>query len=411
MNLVYRFAIRYLFAKKSHNVINIISAISAAGMAIGTAALVIIMSVYNGFDSLVKDSLGNIEPDILVSPAEGKVFDPEQDAFDWAYSQDEVLNMCSVLEENVFINYDGHSGVIKAKGVDQVYEEESPLKDHMKDGRFTLHRGDVPLAVVGAKTAYTMNISPRFVAPIEIYFPARNRRISLANPAASIEMVKVFPAGVFSVNADVDGSLMLVPIETMRELLDYDNQVSSIEIRIAPEAGSKGLRKVIRGLRERLGPGFLVQDRFEQNSALYKMMRYEKSAIFLILIFIIVIIAFSVFGSLSMLIIEKKGDIATLRSMGAQESLIRRIFITEGSLISLLGMAAGLVAGAAFAIMQQKIGFIKMPGGFAAASYPVILEWTDILAAAVSVLAIGLVMSIIPVKMNIRKVQGGANEQ
>ena len=136
MNLPLRFAVRYLFAKKSHNVINIISAISAVGMATGTAALIIIMSVYNGFDSLVKDSLGNIEPDILVTPAEGKVFVPDSPAFDWAYDQEEVLNMCSVLEENVFINYDGHNGVIKAKGADKVYEEESPLKDHLKDGKF-----------------------------------------------------------------------------------------------------------------------------------------------------------------------------------------------------------------------------------------------------------------------------------
>ena len=225
MNLPLRFAVRYLFAKKSHNVINIISAISAVGMATGTAALIIIMSVYNGFDSLVKDSLGNIEPDILVTPAEGKVFVPDSQAFDWAYDQEEVLNMCSVLEENVFINYDGHNGVIKAKGADKVYEEESPLKDHLKDGKFTLHRGEVPLAVVGAKTAYTMNISPRFVAPIEIYFPARDRKISMSNPAASIEMVKVFPAGIFSVNAQVDAGLMIVPLETMRELLGYDDEV------------------------------------------------------------------------------------------------------------------------------------------------------------------------------------------
>lgn len=402
MNLVSRFAIRYLFAKKSHNVINIISAISVAGMAIGTAALIMIMSVYNGFDSLVKDSLGNIEPDILVSPAEGKVFSPVQPAFDWAYSQDEVLNMSSVLEENVFINYDGHSGIVKAKGVDNVYEEESPLKDHIKDGKFALYRGDVPLAVVGAKTAYTMDISPRFVAPIEIYFPARDRNISLANPAAALEMVKVYPAGIFSVNAEVDASLMIVPIATMRELLDYRDEVSAIEIRIAPEAGTKGLKKIMRGLEERLGQDFLVQDRFRQNTALYKMMRYEKYAIFLILTFIIVIISFSIFGSLSMLIIEKRGDIATLRSMGAPERLIKRIFVSEGFLISLSGMAAGMAAGVVSVILQQHFGFIRMPGGFTAQAYPVILEWTDMVMTCAVVLAAGLMMSIIPVKINIK---------
>ncbi len=403
MSLVYRFAVRYLFAKKSHNVINIISAISAAGMAIGTAALIIILSVYNGFDSLVKDSLGNIEPDILISPARGKVFVPDQGALDWAYEQDEVLNMSSVLEENVFINYDGRSGIIKAKGVDNVYEEESPLKDHIKDGQFTLHRGEVPLAVVGAKTAYSMGISPRFVAPIEMYFPARDRRISLTNPVSALEMEKVYPAGVFSVNAEVDASLMLVPIESMRELLGYDNEVSSIEIRIVPGYGNKGLSKIIRGLKERLGTDFTVRDRFEQNTALYKMMRYEKAAIFIILIFIIIIIAFSVFGSLSMLIIEKRGDILTLRSLGMPEKTIRRIFIVEGWMISILGLAIGLCAGICFALLQRHFGFIKMPGGFAMAAYPVILEWKDVIVTSLCVTLIGLVMSAIPVKTSIKE--------
>lgn len=218
------------------------------------------------------------------------------------------------------------------------------------------------MAVIGAKTAYSMDMNPRFVAPIEIYYPARDRRISLANPAASIEMVKVYLAGVFSVNAEVDANLMIVPIETMRELLDYKDEVSDIEIRIAPEYGEKGVRKIIDGLKERLGDGYLVRDRFQQNPALYKMMQYEKAAIFLILIFIIVIIAFSIFGCLSMLIIEKKNDIATLRSLGAQDGLINRIFITEGWFISLAGLVVGLVVGIGFALLQQHFGFIKMPG-------------------------------------------------
>lgn len=403
MNLSLRFALRYLFARKSHNVINIISAISAVGMATGTAALIIIMSIYNGFDGLVRDSLGNIEPDILITPSEGKVFVPDSPAFDWAYSQDEVLNMCSVLEENVFLNYDGHSGIVKAKGVDKVYEEESPLRDHIRSGKFSLHKGDVPLAVVGAGAAASMDISPRFVAPIEMYFPARDRNISLTNPAASLEMVKVFPSGVFSVNADVDASLMIVPIETMRELLEYDDEVSAIEIRVNPAYGEKAVVKIIRGMQERLGPGYKVRDRFRQNEALYKMMRYEKAAIFLILVFIIIIIAFSVFGSLSMLIIEKKEDIGTLRSLGAPDNLIDRIFITEGWLISLLGLVAGTIIGTGFALLQQQFGFIKMPGGFASPAYPVILQWGDIVLTAICVTAIGLLMAYIPVKTNIKR--------
>ena len=401
MNLPLRFAVRYLFARKSHNVINIISAISSAGIAVGTAALIIIMSVYNGFDGLVRDSLGNVEPDILITPAEGKVFVPDSPAFDWAYGQDEVMNMCSVLEENVSLNYAGRSGIVTATGVDKVYEKESPLREHLKEGHVNLHKGEVPLAVIGAVTAASMDISPRFVAPIEMYFPARDRNISLANPAASLEMVKVFPAGVFTVNADVDASLMIVPIETMRELLEYNDEVSSIEIRIRPEAGEKGLRKIISGLQERLGADYEVRDRFMQNEALYKMMKYEKAAIFLILIFIIILIGFSVFGSLSMLIIEKEDDIRTLRGMGAMDGLINRIFITEGWLISLLGMAAGLATGLGFAFLQQQFGFIRMPGGFTAAAYPIIVEMSDVLATAGCVTIIGLVMAYIPVKTNI----------
>lgn len=402
MNLSLRFAVRYLFAKKSHNVINIISATSAIGMATGTAALIIIMSVYNGFDRLVKDSRSNIEPDILVTPSGGKTFIPDQPAFDWAYSQDEVLNMCSTIEENVFISYDGRSGIVKAKGVDRVYEEESPLRDHIRDGKFSLHRGDIPMSVIGAKTAYTMDMNPRFVSPIKIYFPARDRKIQPGNPAASVEMTKVWLSGIFSVNAEVDTGLMILPIETMRDLLDYDEEVSSVEIRLAKSADEAGTRRIIKELQERLGPDFSVRDRYRQNPALYKMMKYEKSAIFMILIFIIIIISFSVFGSLSMLIMEKRGDIGTLRSMGANDNLIDRIFVTEGWMISLFGLAAGIAVGLIFVQLQQHIGFIKMPGGFASASYPVMLEWRDIAFTIVSITAIGLIMALLPVKMNIR---------
>lgn len=398
MNLSLRFAIRYLFAKKSHNVINIISSVSAIGMAIGTAALIIIMSVYNGFDSLVRDSLGNVEPDILVVPSKGKVFVPDSPAFDWAYERDEVLNMCSVLEENVFLNYGGRSGIAKAKGVDKVYEEESPLHNHMRDGKFALHKGDVPLAVVGSSTAFSMDINPRFVTPLEIYFPSRDRQIAISNPASSLEMVKVFPSGIFSVNAETDASLVIVPIETMRKLLEYDKEVSSIEIRLKPGVGAEGLREIISGLEERLGEGFEVKDRFRQNEALYKMMKYEKAAIFIILIFIIILISFSIFGCLSMLIIEKSEDIGTLRSIGACDRLIDKIFVTEGWLISLSGLIVGLIVGIGFVLLQQQFGFIRMPGGFATPAYPVILEWKDVAITTACVLVIGFVMALIPVK-------------
>ena len=387
---------RYLFAKKSHNVINIISAISAIGMAIGTAALIIILSVYNGFDSLIRSMMSNVEPDLLITPATGKVFIPEGETYDWIYDQPTVKSMCCVLQEQVFINYDGKQGIVKAKGVDWVYEDETSLKDHMTDGEFKLHKGDIALAVVGAGMAYDMQINPRFLSPIEIYFPSRTRKISLSNPASAIEGIRVWPSGLFSVNTDVDKELMILPIGKMQELLEYEKEVSGVEIRLTESADSKELKRLQKEIAERLGPEFRVKDRFQQNESLYKMMKYEKAAIFMILIFVIIIIAFNIFGSLSMLIIEKRHDIETLKSLGATESLIKKIFILEGWMISLSGMVAGLVIGISFSLLQQWLGFIKMPGHFVVQAYPVILSWGDVALTALGVATIGYLIALIP---------------
>ena len=405
MNLAQFIAGRYLFAKKSHNVINIISAISAIGMAVGTAALIIILSVYNGFDSLIRSMMSNVEPDLLIAPATGKTFVPDDSTFDWIYDQPSVKNMCCVIEEQVFISYDGKQSLAKAKGVDWVYEEESPLKDHMRDGEFKLHRGDIPLAAVGAGLAYELGISPRFLSPVEIYFPTRTGRISLANPAASIESVRVYPSGLFSVNNDVDAELLIVPIEKMQELLEYDNEVSAVELRLTEDSPKDELKRLQKEIGTRLGPGFKVKDRFQQNESLYKMMKYEKAAIFMILIFVIIIIAFNIFGSLTMLIIEKKEDIGTLRSMGAQDGLIRKIFVLEGWYISLAGLAGGLIIGVGFAALQQAFGIIKMPGHFVVQAYPIILSWSDILLTAVGVAVIGYLIALLPVTLHSRKSQ------
>ena len=405
MNLAGFIAKRYLFAKKSHNVINIISAISAIGMAVGTAALIIILSVYNGFDSLIKSMMSNVEPDLLITPSTGKVFIPEGDTYDWIYDQPSVKNMCCVLQEQVFINYENQQGLALAKGVDWIYEEESPLRDHIRDGNFTLHRGDVPLAAVGAGLAYDMGINPRFRAPIEIYFPSRTGRISIANPTASLQDINVWPSCIFSVNSDVDSRLMILPIEKMRELLDYTDEVSAIEIRVVEGTDSKELARLQKEISERLGSGYKVKDRFQQNESLYKMMKYEKAAIYMILIFVIIIIAFNIFGSLSMLIIEKKDDIQTLRSLGAQECIIKRIFVLEGWMISLVGMTAGLIIGIGFSFLQQHFGFIKMPGAFIVQAYPIILSVWDIILTMAGVSVIGYLIALLPVYIYSKRAQ------
>ena len=395
-NLPLRFALRYLFARKSHNVINIISGISVAGMAIGTAALVIVLSVFNGFNRLVSDSLSDAQPDLVVKPATGKAFVPDSTAFDWLYRQEIVHNMSSVIEEQAFISFDGKQSLARVKGVDSVFEEESPLREHVTDGVFTLHQGSLPRAVVGSSLAWSLDISPRFLSPLEIYYPDREGSVSLSNPLNSLRTAKLRVAGVFTLNAEMDAELVIVPIETMRELMGYEDEVSAVEIRVAKGTPENDTRQLVRSLEERLGPDYSVQDRYRQNEALYKMMRYEKLAIYMILIFIVIIIAFNIYSSLTMLIIEKRGDIETLHSLGAPEKMTRRIFLLEGWMISLLGMVIGLLTGVACVFLQQRYGFVRMPGNYIISSYPVILKATDLLWTAAGVALVGYLIALLP---------------
>lgn len=397
MNLPLFIAGRYLFARKSHNVINIISAISVIGMAVGTAALIIFLSVYNGFDSIIRKSLSDLDPDYLVTPTRGKTFIPEGEAFDWAYDCPYVLSMSSVLQENVFVSYDGRQGVAKAKGVDSVYEEESGVRDYVRQGEFLLHNGTLPMAAVGSGFAYKMGISPNFLAPLEIWFPDREGSISLTNPMASVRSIKARPSCVFSINSDTDASLIILPLESMRDLLNRPEGVSGVEIRLVPDCTRRQKKEVLGTLQEKLGEDFVVLDRIHQNESLYKMMKYEKASLFLILVFIIIIIGFNIFGSLSMLIIEKQEDIGTFRSMGATDPLIRRFFVLEGWMISLLGLAIGLVLGIALTLIQQKFGVIPMPGNYLVSSYPVQLKGSDVLVTSLSVAVIGYLIALIPV--------------
>ena len=401
MRLASFIAGRYLFARKSHNVINVISAISVVGMAIGTAALTIILSIYNGFDSLVRDMMGNLEPDILITPSKGKVFVPEGECYDWIYAQESVASMCTVLQEQVFISYDGHQGVAIAKGMDAIAQEESPIRENIRDGKFEFRHGDIPEGVVGVGLAYKMGINPRFLAPIQLYYPSRTRKLSPSSPSSSIEYINIWPSGLFSINSEIDNSYILLDIDKMRELLEYSGEeVSAVEIRMKEGCETRELKRVMDGISERLGEDFTVSDRFRQNESLYKMMKYEKASIYLILIFVILIIGLNIHASLSMLIIEKREDISTLRAMGAGEKLIRRVFVLEGWFISLLGLAIGLLMGLAFCLLQQRFGLISMPGNFVIQAYPVVLKGSDLLITALSVAILGYLIAALTERLS-----------
>ena len=273
------------------------------------------------------------------------------------------------------------------------------------EGKFQLYHGDLPKAIVGAGLAYSLDLSPRFFYPLEIYFPSRTRRISLSNPVSAIEMIDLLPSGIFAVNGVPDKELILLPIAEMRELLEYQDEVSSVEIRFQKGCDPKSAKSITEELIRQLGPGYQVLDRFQQNPSLYKMMKYEKASVYLILLFVIIIIGFNIFGSLTMLIIEKQQDIRTLRSMGADDRLIRRIFVLEGWLISLIGMVCGLVIGLLFCWLQSQFGFIKMPGSFLYEAYPMIVKGGDLLICALSITVIGYIIALLPTLSRLKNEQ------
>ena len=396
MKLPLYIAFRYLFARKSHNVINIISAISAVGMMIGTAALILILSVYNGFDGIIKANLNDVDSDLRIVPAHGKLFVPEGPAFDKLYDDTRIGTISSLLEDDVFLSYYQMQGLARARGVDVIYEEESRMPAHVAKGEWFLHKGDLRYAAVGVELAQKMTIDPRWSKPIELWYPEREGRISPANPVSSLRNESVLPSCLVALNAEIDASLLIVPIETMRSLLGCTDEVSAVELWFAPGLSKQDQRRFTRELARNLGEEFVLQDKYQQHIGLYKMMRYEKAAIFFILLFVVIIVALNIFGSLSMLIIEKQEDIATLKALGAGDRLIKRVFVLEGWLISLLGMTLGLALGVGLALAQQHWGIVKMPGNFLVNAYPVALKAADVVLTAIGVALIGLLVAVIP---------------
>lgn len=389
-------ALRYLFAKKSHNVINVISAISAAGITIGTTALILILSVCNGFNSIIEKNLSDLDSDISVSLRSGERFDPESLGLADIPAPSGELQVFHILEEDVFINYGTRQGVARAKGVDSCFATHSPLADHIVTGSFYLYRHERPMASVGHTLASGMGINPRFLDPLELYYPSEGRHNPLAGPGMSLNGTRTGVSSVFSIDENADARLIIVPITAMERLLGCPGKVSSVEMNLP----DKEVKRYIKTLKAALGDEFAVLDRYERNSHVYKMMRYEKFAVYLILLFVVIIIAFNISGSMSMLIIEKKDDMQMLRAMGARDRTVRHIFVLEGWMISLLGMVSGMLCGIVLALLQQHFGFVKMPVGAAASAYPVVLQAADVIFTALGVAFTGLVISLCSNKKN-----------
>ncbi|MCK5135306.1 MAG: FtsX-like permease family protein [Bacteroidales bacterium] len=402
MNLSFYIARRYLLGPKSQNAINIISGISVIGVTVGTMALVIVLSVFNGFDQVVKSLFSSFDPDIKISAVQGKTFIPDESVIREIESLPGVAAMSEVVEENVLLLYGDKQHIATIKGVDEAFKEVSGLDSMIYDGTMKLKDQNRPYAVVGQGIAYSLRIGLSFVDPLFVYTIDRKAQINMAQPEESIRRDFIYPSGIFSIEQDFDSRYIIVPVEFVRELLSYEDEVSFLEIKLDPGFPADRVQEQITAI---IGQDFHVKNRQQQNELFYRVMKSEKWAIFLILTFILIIASFNIIGSLSMLIIDKKNDIMTLRNMGATNKLIERIFLVEGWLISVIGSVLGLVLGTGISWIQQQFGLIKLSGSgtFVIDAYPVQIEPVDIFLIWITVLLIGLIAARYPVKQINRK--------
>lgn len=398
MNLPFYIARRYLFSKKSHNAINIISMICVCGVVVATIALVCALSVYNGFNDLVAGMFSSFDPELKITPRTGKVFDPTTSDMQKIRELPDIAFFSETLQDNALIRYHDRQDVAVVKGVDDAYQHLTMMDSALIDGNFTLQDEVADYALLGVGLSSKLGARPGFASPLELYVPKRNEKVNLSNPSSSFSMEYAYTGGVFMINQQVyDEGYMIVPLSLARELFHYDKEVSAIELKLTDKADLSSVKKQIKSI---LGNEFIIRDRFEQQEASFKMMQIEKWMTFLILCFILAIALFNVVGSLSMLMIEKQDDVRTLRNMGASDSLIRRIFLFEGWMISGFGALIGIVIGLVLCLLQQSFGLIKLgqtAGAFIIDAYPVRVIFTDILVAFVTVAAIGFMAAWYPV--------------
>lgn len=397
MNLSFYIAKRYLFSKKRTNLINIISAISVVGMMIGTIGLIIGLSGFNGFDTLIKSLFSSFDPDLKITLVEGKSFNADQTDFNEVRKMKDVLFFSEVVEENALLRYENIQVLATIKGVSDDYIQMTGLDTMMVEGEFKLKEGDKQYAVIGQGVAYNLSVGLHVINPISIYVPQKGRRAGLTLEG-SFNQGYIYPSGIFSVQQELDSKYVIVPITFAREIFEMGGKVNSVELKLKEGVSVKSAQKAISA---QLGNRFVVKNRYQQHDYLYKTMQGEKYAVYLILILILIIASFNIIGSLTMLIIDKKEDIAILQSMGADKLLIRNIFLFEGWSVSILGAVIGTVAGIAICQAQIAFGLVKLQGdggSFIIDAYPITIIPLDILLIFCSVVMIGFLAAWLPVK-------------
>ena len=368
-------------------------------------ALIVVLSVFNGFESLIVSLYKSYNPDLKITAVRGKTFLPEAARMDSIKHMEGVVYLTEVLEDNALMKFNNRQHLITMKGVYPDYGKAKGLDSLILDGKFILGDKKNPFAVVGAGAAYHTGLYlGRFIHPFEIYVPSRTASVAGLSFDRAFNRREISPGGIISLHQDFDTKYVLVPLDFARDLFEYDAEVSALEVDLKDDVNIDKMQEKIQSIT---GKEFEVKNRFQQQELLYRIMRSEKWAIFLILTFILVVASFNMVGSLTMLIIDKKKDVAVLNSMGATGKMIKRIFILEGMMIAFIGSVAGLLLGFLICLAQQEFGLLRLgsnDGSFIVQNYPVEMQWTDFLFVFATVNVIGFLAALIPARRISKKV-------
>lgn len=401
MNLPFYIARRYLFAKKKHNAINIISAISVCGVALATMAMVCTLSVFNGFQEMVEQLFTAFDPELKITAREGKVFQPDDPGIRQVQALPCIDVWTETVEDNAMVQYKNRQAMATIKGVENNFEQLTEIDSLLYGtGQFMLNDPVADYGIMGVELMSELGTGIQFVDPLQVYAPKRNVRINLANPSAAFNRKYLHSPGVvFIVNQQkYDARYIITSLDFARALFGYNTEVSAIELKLKP---GNDIGRIQGQIQDILGDRYLVQNRYEQQSDVFRIMKIEKLISYLFLTFILVIACFNVIGSLSMLILDKREDVVTLRNLGANDRLIARIFLFEGRLIAAFGAAIGIIGGLLLCFLQQAFGLISLGGGngaFLVEAYPVSVHATDVLLVFVTVIAVGFLSVWYPVR-------------
>ena len=401
MNCALYIARRYLFSQKSHNAINIISAISVCGVALATLALVCTLSVFNGFHDLISSFFTHFDPDLKVEAIKGKTFEPDSSSLAAIRALPEVEVVSLTLEDNAMAKYKGQQVMVTVKGVDDEFQALTHVEEILYGNpEFKLYDEIADYGVLGIQLMYTLGTGFDPYDPVEVYAPRRGTKVNLSNPMSSFRRQPLYlPGNVLNINdARYASSYIVTSLDYARRLFDYEKAVSAIEIRLTPKANEARAQQSIAAI---MGEGYTVKNRYEQQAATFKVVEIEKFVTYLFLCFILMVACFNIISSVSMLILDKQANAETLKSLGATDGFVARIFIYEGNLIALLGAVVGLVLGIVLCLLQQKFGLISLGGGgqFVVDAYPVRVKFTDLLLVLVSVVSVSAISVWLPIKI------------